>query len=95
MSLGVIILLIVLWFRLQPELYSLLTIVLCGRKSGRGGRAENWLPFETFAVNPGWQSSCYNKNTFETSVEREEYEISRELAIVRSCRQVHSLLCHC
>lgn len=81
MSLGVIILLIVLRFRLQPELYSLLTVVLCGLKCRRGGRADNWLPFEELAVNPGWQSSCYYKNMLETRVERDEYEIRRELAI--------------
>lgn len=53
MSLGVIILLIVLWFSLQPELYSLLMIVLCELKCGRGGRGDSCLSFEMFTVNLG------------------------------------------
>lgn len=77
-SLGVIIWLLVLWFQLQ---YSLLMIVLYGLKCGRGGRADNWLPFGTFAVNPGWQSSHCYKNLSGTRLEREEYKIRRELAI--------------
>ena len=93
MSLGVIILLIVLWFRLQLELYSLLAIVLCGLKRRRGGRADNWLPFETFAVNPGWQSHSYYKNMLETRVERGEYEIRRQLAISSSGLAIRSTPC--
>lgn len=62
MSLGAIILLIVLWFRLQPELYSLLMIVLFGLKCGRGGRADSWMPFETYTVNPGWKRGTITKN---------------------------------
>lgn len=71
MSLGVIILLIVLWFRLQPELYSLLMIVLCELKCGRGGRGDSCLSFEMFTVNLGWQNSFYYKNMLETKGKRQ------------------------
>lgn len=93
MSLGVIVLLIVFWFRWQPELCSLLKIVLWGLKCGWGGRAGNWLLFEMLAVNPGWQSSCYHKNVLETRAERDEYEARRELAISLSGLAIGSAPC--
>lgn len=71
MSLGAIILLIVLWFRLQLELYSLLTIVLFGFKCRRGGRADSWLSFETHTVNPGWQRGAITTKPLETKGLRE------------------------
>lgn len=71
MSLGVIILLIVLWFRLQPELYCLLLIVLRELKCGRGGRGDSCLSFEMFTVNLGWQNSFYYKNMLETKEKRQ------------------------
>lgn len=71
----------------------MLTIALCGLKCGRGGKADNWLPFGTFAVNPGWQSSHYYKNMLGIRVERDEYEIRRELAISSSGLAIRSTPC--
>lgn len=73
MSLGAIILLIVLWFRLQPELYSLLAIILFGLKCRRGGTADSWLPFERYTVNPGWQRGAITKKTLEAEGQRDDY----------------------
>ena len=74
-------------------MYALLTIVSCGLKCGRGGRADNWWTFETYAESPGGQCSCCYKNMLETTIERGEYEIKMELAISWSGLAIRTAPC--